>query len=62
MLVEKAIDICLKHRPDLHKITVNASPNSISAYERMGFYAEEEEDEQIFNGIRFTAMGLKLNG
>jgi predicted GNAT family N-acyltransferase len=59
-LVEKAIDVCLRRRRNLHKITVNASPNSISAYKKMGFYAEE--DEQISNGIRFTAMRLKLNG
>ncbi len=58
-LVRKTIDICLKHRPDLRKITVNASPNSISAYNKMGFNADK--DEQIANGICFTAMGMILN-
>lgn len=58
-LLRNAIDICIKHRPDLCKITVNASPNSVSAYEKMGFNADE--DEQIANGIRFTAMGMILN-
>jgi GNAT superfamily N-acetyltransferase len=58
-LVRKTIDNCLKHRPDLRKITVNASPNSVSAYKKMVFNADE--DEQIANGIRFTAMGMILN-
>lgn len=56
-LVRKAIEICLRRQPDLHKITVNSSPNSIHAYEKMGFISTS--DEQISNGIRFIPMELK---
>lgn len=37
-LLEKAVDICRAHFLDLHKITVNASPTSVSAYKRMVFF------------------------
>ncbi len=57
-LLKKAIDICRKHLPDLRKITVNASPNSLPAYMRMGFIAHD--GEQMANGIRFTNMELTL--
>jgi hypothetical protein len=37
---------------------VNASPNSVPAYKKLGFI--EEGYEQIKNGIRFAPMALNL--
>lgn len=47
------------HEPEAAKITVNASPNSVNAYKRLGF--EVMDTEQCLNGIRFVPMALKLN-
>lgn len=58
-LLHYAINLCLQQHPDTHKITVNSSPNSVSAYKKMGFNATDHE--QITNGIRFTPMELNLN-
>jgi GNAT superfamily N-acetyltransferase len=55
-LLKKAVDICLENRPDLQTLTVNSSPNSVSAYEKMGF--SRDDIEQCVNGIRFTPMTL----
>ena len=58
-LVQQGAATCRKHNPTLSKITVNASPNAVSAYEHIGFRAVAEEQEK--NGIRFIPMELTGN-
>lgn len=41
------------------RMTVNASPNSVPAYRRLGF--SETGLEEVVNGIRFTPMSLDLD-
>jgi GNAT superfamily N-acetyltransferase len=55
-LFNMAQKACLKNCPDLKKITVNASPNSVPAYQKMGFIGDDTE--QCINGIRFVPMSL----
>jgi len=57
-LLRRTLRICLKEQPDLSKITVNASPNSVKIYKQLGF--RQESPEQIKQGIRFTPMALHL--
>lgn len=57
-LCRKAVILCRKLNPDLQEITVNASPNALGAYQKMGFTPTEDEKEE--NGIRFTPMALKI--
>ena len=57
-LLKMAVEKCKTRNPDIHKITVNSSPNAVSAYRTMGFNALERE--QVVNGIRFTPMELSF--
>jgi GNAT superfamily N-acetyltransferase len=57
-LLRRAVEICRHDRPGLVAISVNASPNALGAYERLGFVAEGPE--MTLNGIRFTPMTLDL--
>lgn len=57
-LLQKALELCGRNDNEFSKITVNASPNSIRAYETMGF--EPTDVEQCKNGIRFVPMALRL--
>lgn len=57
-LLQKALELCSSNDSEFSKITVNASPNSIMAYETMGF--ESTDVEQCINGIRFVPMALQL--
>jgi predicted GNAT family N-acyltransferase len=57
-LLRRTLRICLKEKPDLSKITVNASPNSVEIYKHLGFH--QEGPQQIKQGIRFTPMALEL--
>jgi len=57
-LLRRTLRICLKKKPDLSKITVNASPNSVRIYQRLGF--RPAGSEQVKKGIRFTPMALTL--
>lgn len=57
-LVTAAIDACQEANPYLERLTVNASPNSVGAYERFGFGVMEPEREA--NGIRFVPMALTV--
>jgi ribosomal protein S18 acetylase RimI-like enzyme len=57
-LFHLASEICRKTDPSLANISVNASPNSVEFYERLGFVAHGEE--QIINGIRFLPMEFKM--
>ena len=57
-LFHKALVICRRNDSGISQITVNASPNSINAYENMGF--RPIDAEQCVNGIRFVPMVLRL--
>ena len=57
-LLRNALDTCRWNDLSLSQITVNASPNSINAYESMGF--QPTDSEQCVNGIRFVPMNLRL--
>lgn len=57
-LLRRTLRICLKKKPDLSKITVNASPNSVRIYQRLGF--RPAGSEQVKRGIRYTPMTLTL--
>jgi len=58
-LLRRTLRICLKEKPDLSKITVNASPNSVGIYKRLGF--RPAGPEQVKKGIQFTPMTLELS-
>jgi len=58
-LVQEAMDLCRKATPPYPAITVNASPNSVRAYERFGFVPTGPEQER--NGIRFVPMEMALS-
>ena len=55
-LLSKALEICDSHEAKPSNLTVNASPNSKTAYERLNFKATDTE--QCVNGIRFIPMIL----
>lgn len=57
-LLQKALELCNRNNTEFSKITVNASPNSIMAYETMGF--KPADVAQCINGIRFVPMALRL--
>lgn len=57
-LLSDAINKCLKEKPELKEISVASSPNSIKAYEKMGF--QVTEGEKVINGLRFTPMVYKV--
>jgi GNAT superfamily N-acetyltransferase len=57
-LIASAIEACRAAGPGLRGLTVNASPNSVGAYQKTGFVAVEPEQEK--NGIRFVPMALTL--
>jgi GNAT superfamily N-acetyltransferase len=57
-LVDAAVRACKEADPSLTDLTVNASPNSVKAYESLGFVAEGSEQEM--NGIRFVPMRLSV--
>lgn len=57
-LLQKALELCRTNDLKFSKITVNASPNSIMAYKKLGF--EPTDVEQCINGIRFIPMALHL--
>jgi GNAT superfamily N-acetyltransferase len=53
-----AINRCLKETPELKEISIASSPNSIKAYEKMGFHVIE--DEKVIRGLRFIPMVYKV--
>ncbi len=57
-LLKKAVQRCVVENPELTEITVNSSPNAVSAYRVLGF--RERDEEKTVNGIRFVAMSLEL--
>ena len=58
-LLRRALEICRGNKPELREVTVNASPNSVQIYARLGF--RPTRSEQVINGIRFTPMILELS-
>ncbi len=58
-LLQEAISLLLKKQNSLKELTVNSSPNSVMAYEKMGFTIKTKE--QCVNGIRFIPMNLLIN-
>jgi len=57
-LLRRGLEICLKNRVDVLTLTVHASPNAVSIYEKLGF--RPLQLEQVSHGIRFTLMELNL--
>ncbi len=57
-LLSHAIEQCRLHDVNTSHVTVNASPNSIKAYERFNF--KPTGKEQCINGIRFVPMSMGL--
>ena len=58
-LCQRAVELCVKVSPDVPAVSVNASPNAVSAYLRMGFVPTD--NEKLVNGIRFTPMSMTIN-
>ncbi len=59
-LLALSVEECRKRNRRLKEITVNASPNAVEAYKKMGFIPGKEE--QMLHGIRFVPMTLLLQG
>ena len=57
-LLRRSLGLCLSQRVDVLTLTVHASPNAISMYEKLGF--RHLKPEQVSHGIRFTLMELNL--
>lgn len=53
-LVERYIDHCLQRFATLGAVTVSSSTNSLSFYERLGFFKLTEEQSE--NGLKFIPM------
>lgn len=58
LLVDEALRLIRTHQPETREVTVNASPNAVAAYLRLGFQVAGEM--QVKNGIRFMPMALSL--
>lgn len=57
-LLNKALEMARRNRPDLAVVSVHSSPNAVKAYERLGF--EVEGSEKLECGMRYVAMILQL--
>jgi GNAT superfamily N-acetyltransferase len=57
-LVGRAVAYCRQSNPEIPVMTVNASPNSVGAYDRLGFRPTGPEEER--DGIRFVPMVMSL--
>jgi len=57
-LLALSVEECRKRNSRVEEITVNASPNAVEAYRKMGFLPQKEE--QQLHGIRFVPMVLRL--
>jgi GNAT superfamily N-acetyltransferase len=57
-LLNRGLALCRAHDPTLEEVTVNASPNAVDAYRRLGF--QILGPEQVKHGIRYQPMTLKL--
>ncbi len=57
-LLNRAVQKCISSNPELTEITVNSSPNAVSAYRSFGF--TQQDKERTVNGMRFVPMALKV--
>ena len=57
-LLRKSLELCFEHNPEVSEISVNSSPNAVTAYQEFRFFAVSPE--QTKNGIRFVPMKLEL--
>lgn len=57
-LFRQAVEICRQHEGHPSHITVNASPNAVGAYAKLGFRPTDEE--RCVNGIRYVPMACGL--
>lgn len=57
-LLRRSLEICLSQRVDVLTLTVHASPNAVTIYEKLGF--RPLKPERVTHGIRFTLMELSL--
>jgi Predicted acyltransferase len=57
-LLSQAIQLCQRHSPKTHQLTVKSSPNAVNAYVRMGFTATGPE--RCERGIRCVPMELAI--
>ncbi|MCP4752667.1 MAG: GNAT family N-acetyltransferase [Proteobacteria bacterium] len=53
-LLDTALAVCRRNKPDLEEIEVHSSPWAVPVYGKLGF--EAAGPEQVANGIRFTRM------
>lgn len=59
VLLSKALLELKRRKPELTKVSVNSSPNSVKAYLTLGFTTIT--DQQEHNGIIFTPMAIPLD-
>lgn len=57
-LLSLALQELKKRNPNLAKVTVNSSPNSVKAYQALGFFTTDYQQEH--NGISFRPMAIHL--
>ncbi len=57
-LLNKALQICSRYNPNLSHVSVHSSPNSIEAYEHLGF--RSEGSEKLEHGNRYVPMILQV--
>ncbi len=58
-LLDEALQICSRKNPNMSHISVHSSPNSIEAYEHLGF--RSEGSEKLEHGILYVPMILQVN-
>ncbi|MEI8172654.1 MAG: GNAT family N-acetyltransferase [Deltaproteobacteria bacterium] len=58
-LLQRALNLCVKHNPDLSELTVNALPSSVHIYKRLGFHSEKSE--ALGRAIPYAPMFLTLS-
>jgi len=57
-LLDCALAISRRERPELETVSVHSSPNAVPAYKSLGFRVERPE--QVESGIRFVPMTRQL--
>jgi GNAT superfamily N-acetyltransferase len=58
-LLQRALEICEKHNPELSEVTVNSLLSSVHIYERLGFRVEKPVGEK--GDVPCTPMSLVLS-
>ena len=58
-LLQRVLNLCVKHNPDLSEISVNALPSSVHIYKRLGFHSEKPGAMGM--DIPYTPMFLVLS-